>query len=621
MDDLLSELLTQFSLSKVNWILANDPNPLTPMSLRQMKKLWTKSSTIERYSISQLYLHFLTNTTETSVAFLIPLANESILASEFFKGTEISDELEFHVFTLFKKIKETQVLGYNEFFSVNQVTEKFKSESVQSKLVELSSRIEEGDHHAMQDLSNVMCSFCSSRTLFYTVENEFNEILESFKAVKSLQIFVQILNFLNTFLVDSIYSVDNALYYPSYLKYYKVHRKVFRTLWRIFNVVLEADTVVSQNLIKILPKFWNVFKEKRMKMLPDVLRLLKAIQREKYVDSLNMAEKFVYEVFTDHGIDSALKSYLKSELGELFTGTGFSYCAKPSFGLEALKINSGFPLIVSIEAGSKFRVNTKVGPGCILYCAFVLESQNITFSIKSESRVYCSEAQIEASTPVVRKIVTKEEEVLTIEWDNSYSWMNHKTLRYRVLVLHPVTPSLADKNPAYAILEQDNLVLFTPDKRIEHFSPPDPNRTISEFLWKNNKNSLNLVAFNEIDASELRLPELCYSVDIELAAKYAFSQLRAEKIILVSNSPHFRTCLVLSGKVIRGCKGASGCFKNYSEFDLFVESVISRFQGTLIFFNVSESEFWTGVLASKGVVVTELDIDIERLVVEMRGLV
>ena len=621
MDDLLSELLTQFSLAKVDWILVSDPNPLTPLSLRLMKKLWTKSSTIERYSISQIYLHFLTKTIETSVSFLIPLANESILASEYFKGTEISDELESHVFSLFKNIKETQVLGYNEFYSVNQVTEKYKGESVKSKLIELSLRIEEGDHHAMQDLSNLMCSFYSTRTLFYTLENEFEEILASFKAVKSLQIFVQILNMLNTILVDSLYLVDNNLYYPSYLRYYKVHKKVFRTLWKIVKIVAEADIVVSQNLIKILPKFWNVFKEKRMKMLPDVVRLLKAIQREKYVDSLTMAEKFVYEIFTDPDIDSALKSYFKSELGEIFTGTGFSYFEKPGLNLENLKINSGFPLIVSIEAGNKFKVNTKVGPGCILYCAFVLESQNITFSIKSESGVYCSETQIEASTPVERKIMTKQEEILTIEWDNSYSWLNDKTLRYRVLVLHPVTPWQEYKNPAYAILEENNLVLFTSDKRVEHFSPPDPNKTISEFLWKNNKNSLNLVSFNEINVNDLQIPKLCYSIDIELAAKYTFSKLKAEKLILVSNTPHFRTCLVHSGKVIRGCKGASGCFKQYSEFDLFIESILSRFQGNLIFFNVTESEFWKSTLASKGIIVTELEIDIERLIIDMRNLV
>lgn len=621
MDDLLSDLLTQFSPTKVAWILNNDPNPVTTLTLRQLKRLWSKSPDQARYSISELYLHILTKTTENSISLLIPLANDSLLAAEHFKGTEISDELEYRVFILFSKFQETHVLGYNEFYSVNQVTEKFKSDLIKPKLVEIANRITEGDHYAMQDLSNLMCSFSSPRALFYTIEKEFDEILESFKTVRSLQIFVQILNFLNTFLVESCYSVDNTLYRPAYLRYYRVHKKVFNTLWKIVNIVAQADIVVSQNLIKIVPKFWNVFSGKRMKMLPDLVKLLRAIQEEKYVDSLKMAENFIYDIFTDPKIDSALKNYLKSELKDLFTGSNFCHQEKPAATLSDLKIKNGFPLLTEIEAGSKFQITTKVSPGCILYCAFMLESHTISFSIKSDSQVFCSESQISTVSPLEKKILMQEESLVKIEWDNSYSWVNKKVLRYRVLVLHPDPPVTQDANLAYGVLEEDSLVLFTTDKREEHFSHPEPSQGILEFLVKYNKSCLNLVICSEAGLGELRVPGLVMGVDIELAAKYAYCQLKDKKIAVVSNSPYFRSCLVINGKVVKGLRGPTGCIKNITEFDVYIEYIISKIPSTLVFFRVTEPDHWANHLASKGISVNLLDIDVEHLAIDLRKLV
>jgi hypothetical protein len=459
--------------------------------------------------------------------------------------------------------------------------------------------------------------------------------------VKSLQIFVQILNFLNTFVMDAVYVIDQQAYRPSYLKYYEIHSKVFKVLWKIVLDIGQTDIVVSQNLIKIIPKFWNVFVEHRNEMIPDIVFLLKAILAAQFVDSLNLAVKFLFEVFTDCKVDPGMKSYLKSEVFQLFVDKGFGFYLKVGSSVESFKINHGFPLLTVVEAGEIVRVRVLVRPKSYLYCAFVLDSYDIEFSItfykKSEEKeLIYKEKYFSSAVPCEKRVFFEYEGNVCIEWDNSFSWINSKSIRHRILVLDeipyntlpslpiptsnsPIPSTPSSQIQVFGILDEHHLRLFSNDvKQVDHFSPEDPSKTIIEYMSKNKKDSLSLLTSNDSHSLDLlNSADIVWAFDIEAAGKFAWKALKEDSLVIVSNIPNLRFSIFLNGKVIRTKMNHK---KINQTFDEMIQEILEVFHGKVVLFRVEGKNEWIQKLRNRGIEVSDLEIDVETLVVELRAL-
>lgn len=625
MEVLFSELLSDYNTSKLYQVLLkikSDPNPvLSSASLKLLKRLWFNTSFQQQFNISHLYIHLLKIGLQFPVPLLINLANDSLQLSDQLRGSEISDTIDYRVFRAFTKLRKTKTLTTNESYSIDQLLFKYQDESVQGKIPEISERILENDHSAMQDFTNLLCSFSSTRKLFNSIEKDIEEMVSSFKSVRSLQIFVQILNFLNTFLMDGFYLVDHKKYFPSYLKYYQVHTKVFKVLWKVVLNFAQADIVVSQNLMKIIPKFWNVFIEQRGKMLPDIVLLIKEIIKAQYVETNLLSEKFLYEVFTDAKVDSGIKSYLKSELNDLFLSKGFKYQQRNSLFLESLKINHGYPLLSNIEAGERLVLKYQVQMQSLFYCAFVLDSHDINYSIELHSgetqTTLVSEKCLACPSPTEHRFCIESKGVVTVEFNNSYSWFNNKSIRYRVLVLNPVTTcNSQDLDPAFAVLDEHHLILFCKDKRIEHFSPEAPQRTIIDYMSKYNKTSINIVCSTEFNSNFVEFTEILCASDIETAGKVAWQKKKFDMILVVSNTPAPRFTLMVKGKIVRTASG-KGIAEDFEEMVL---AVVKVFKGKVILFRVSDSERYRKRFGDIGLEVEDLDIEVEDMVVNLKSI-
>ena len=625
MEVLFGDLLSDCNTSKLHQVLLkikSDSNPvISSASLKLLKRLWLDSSLQQQFNVSLLYIHLIKIGLQFPVPLLISLANDSLQLSEQLRGSEISDTIDYRVFRSFTKLKKTKSLTTSESYSIDQLLFKYQDESVQGKISEISERIMENDLSAMQDFTNLLCSFSSTRKLFNSIEKDIDVLVSSFKSVKSLQIFVQILNFLNNFLMDRFYLIDHKLYSPSYLKYYQVHTKVFKVLWKVVLNFAQADIVVSQNLMKIIPKFWNVFTEQRGKMLPDIVLLIKDISRAQYVDNNLLCEKFLYEVFADAKVDNGIKSYLKSELNDFFLSKSFKYQPRSSSFLESLKINHGYPLLSQIEAGEKLVLKYQVQLKSLFYCAFVLDSHDIEYSIILHSgdtqTTLFSDKYSASPNPVEHRFCIQSKGIVTVEFNNSYSWLNSKSIRYRVLVLNPVgSCNDQDIDPAFAILDEHHLVLFCKDKRIEHFSPEDPQRTIIDYMSKYNKKSINLVSSTEFNSNFGEFTDILCASDIETAAKVVWQKKGVEMILVVSNTPAPRFTLMLKGKTVRTASG-KGIAEDFGDMVL---ALVKVFKGKVFLFRVSDSENVKRRFGDIGLEVEDLDMEVEDMVVNLKSI-
>ena len=625
MEALFNDLLRDYSDSKLYQVILqvkSEPDPLlSPSSLKLLKKLWFNTPINQQFDICSLYIHLLKLSSLFPLPLLIQLANDSLQLSGQLRGSEISDIIDNRVFKSFTKLKKTQTLARNESYSIDQLLEKYKDESVHSRILSISERIRKNDHSAMQDLTNLLYSFSSTRKLFNCIENDIEDLVNSFKSVKSLQIFVQILNFLNTFLIDRFYLIDNKKYSPSYLKYYQVHSKVFKVLWKVVLNFSKADIVISQNLIKVIPKFWNLFLQQRGKMLPDIVMLLKEIFKARSAESCFLSEKFLYEVFTDDEVDSGIKSYLKSELSDLFLAKGFNHQLQSSTFIESLKISQGFPLLSHIEPGDKLILKYQVQFQSLFYFTFVLDSHDIDYSIILHSSdcqtTLLSVKHLSSPHPAEHKLIIQSKGAITVEFNNSYSWLNSKSIRYKILILNPVNASYhQDTDPVCAVLDEDHLVLFCKDKRIEHFSPEDPHRTILNYMRKHNKKSINLVSSYEFNPQFEEFNEILWASDIETASKFVWQKMKIDMIIVASNIPLPRFTLMVKGKTVRTASG-----KGIAEgLEGMVSALVKVFKAKVVLFRVDNLEECTSRLRETGLEVELLEIEVEELAFNLKSI-
>ncbi len=118
-----------------------------------------------------------------------------------------------------------------------------------------------------------------------------------------------------------------------------------------------------------------------------------------------------------------------------------------------LYVRTGFPQTIDIKAGEMFSTMVEVWkPYSIIYFAFILTQYDIDFKLykissfesvlkgePQEPRLIFEGKKLETAKNTWAKgtLLVKEPGIYKIEFDNSGSWFNSKTLRYTIAVLEP----------------------------------------------------------------------------------------------------------------------------------------------------------------------------------------
>ncbi|OMJ93647.1 hypothetical protein SteCoe_3345 [Stentor coeruleus] len=640
LQQLLDSLTSNYNKTKLeSFLLLTHPLQIDLKSLKSLRKLTSTASIDKILGLVHLYIFILKNCLTTDLNLLIILANDALSSGELIQGSELNDEIEYRVHNLLSKISGEKVLESNQLESVNEAIEKYKCTTNEEELEMASIHINNGDTHGIEYLIMIFCNFPSYRNQFTNFEISFDPVLSAFKSLKTLDFYVQVFNFLSTFLVYPSYSIEVSGvvqdYKPSTLIYYTLHKKTYKTLWKIIQIILEADILISQNLMKIVPKIWGIFAHKRVKMLPSLVFLLKGIYKTGNVESITAGSKFLYGLFNSPEVELGIKMYIKSELNCYFLDSTFRKPQTLHMKLETCKINDGFPLHANVEAGEKYSILMAVEPGCILYSAFKLESQSINFNIidTANDKVVLHEENVQSTGPLIYRLLCPSTTILKVEFDNSFSWVYSKSVIYRVIVLRPIIK--IPQNPihsfyvkstlcnqfAYVIAYQDNMIMFTEDIREEIFNNSSSISAIMDFVSKYEKCGINILTQEPIERSLLLgLENVFWGVDIEIAALYAYKNLKIPLGIVVCNNPRPRSCVIKNGEVLEGVGNISRLL-NYEVSDA-VRIVSEYFEKPHIFlFDCLESNDLKIVIEGFGLKVTICEFNDEILVRNLRDIV
>lgn len=636
----LADLLQSYKRSKLERLECMDLGGFIDnrvlKALRVLAKAVPKE---EMIYINKVYLELLRQIDKKDLNILITLCNDAFAAGEQIKGSEYNDEIEYRVYNILNKLVSMEILQQNQYNTVSEVLQKYNSTDLVPSLELICERIIEGDIFGIKMLISTFCSFRSFRDQFICIESQLSAIVETFKKIKSLDIFIQIFNFLNTLLVTSVFSIKMSgkiiKYKPNTLKYYHFHTKSFEIIWSIIKIISETDVIISQNLIKIIPKVWNIYKAYRFEMVSDIIYIIKAIMNSSYIESITVSAKFLYSVFNDPEVEASVKGIIKSELGALMDDPGFKYSKPVVIDFDNLVINDGFPLMAEIEAGEKFSINIAVEPGCILYCAFVIDNYDILFKIQAPDSEILSVKYQKTSDPFSTKHAFKETVIVKLEWDNSYSWINSKQLRYRVLILHPVEPrgpilqykstlDNPDLVPVSAVIYDGYMIISTPQTREELYNTEFPLESLKDFVAKYENYSLNVLTRFQVHIDHFKgLENVLHGIDIEVAGIYLYKKQGFANIIVFSDQDIPRSCVVINGEVLKSSYKVGDVYNIISYGAVkAIKTLVDLFCDPLVLlFDCKDSYNLKQELASISIKTIELDLEPEDIASQMRELI
>ena len=256
---ILSEVATNFSKSKLERLENIELDKYIDESLLKLfRKIAVQSDISNRISIIKLYLKLFRETQSKDTNLMIKLCNDGIEAVEILKGSEYNDEIEYRVYHILTRLSKFEVLAYNQYQAIAELLEKQENKKIAEQLERINKELHDGEIFGIHMLINLFCSFQSYRDQFIYLESSLINAIESFKSVKSFEIFVQIFNFLNTILMHPTITIEYmgkiVTYSRNSIIYYTLHKDAFIPIYSIIKIILETDILISQNLIKIIPK-------------------------------------------------------------------------------------------------------------------------------------------------------------------------------------------------------------------------------------------------------------------------------------------------------------------------------------------------------------------------------
>lgn len=632
--EVLVEALQNSSVAKLERLETS--GLLKELDLRVLKYLRKISLSLpEEYTaeLLKIYAGLLRSIDKESLNLVINLANDALAAGEQLKNSKESDEIEYLVESIFTKISTSAVLEYNQFQIITDLLQKQKPLEALPDLNEACELINSGNVLGMQILISTFCSFKSYHEQFVCIETELVPVIASFRSIKSLEMFIQAFNFLNTLLVCPVYYIEQsgkvAPYSSDTSTYYNIHKKSFQAIWDMILIILQSDMIVSQNLIKIIPKVWEIYPEHQEEMLGETIGFLKNISQSAFLESLTASAHFVYNIFTDPHTSLQVKKALKAELPEIFNDLNFVHVKKPSMDLESCRINDGFPLLVKVPAGERFVLSLCVEKNSILYCAFVVDNYDIGFTVKTKKKMLASLKYSKNNEPSVTRLVFEHDERVRIEWDNTFSWVNSKQIRYRVMLLRKNQELTTintyrlkgnSENKVSVLLYERCLSIFTSEAREELYNSNSGLESLKKYVENFEDFELNIITEFEITEKQLKgLENVVWGIDIEVAGLYASKKLQIPTLIVVKNQ---KSCVIVDGQVQKTHK-TLGDISNLpnNSIGASVKMLSDLFPNSEILLFQCESQEWLREdLLSRNLPVIDCYLDGETLLNSLRDL-
>ena len=241
------------------------------------------------------------------------------------------------------------------------------------------------------------------------------------------------------------------------------YENIYSSIALIINTILLHPHYLElhEHSFKVLSKLYIIFPKFRKNLEEPLLTILTRISENDVSESKKEISIFLFKLTHKYGSQDFIKILNTKPNLKLFYDSPFfneKVFKSHENTLEAINpsnliIKTVFPIEKKVAAGMGFSQIIEVfHPYSIIYIGFATQYYDITFSLKliclfsqikspvfkeDEILIYKKEAINASKNPCRVIYFAKKPGLYKIEFDNSYSWINEKCIRFKILVLQP----------------------------------------------------------------------------------------------------------------------------------------------------------------------------------------
>lgn len=561
------------------------------------------------------------------------------LLCEHLNGTDIGYVLREICKEELSQLITSPTLSNEQHSVIHQILD--SSPSLQTPILNLIvEEIAENNPFGMNRLMDYFCSMDSIRDQYFRFPKFMQPVIAALNTNLSTEegidreIMLKLLEVLEHFVFRYNFNIQLSGYdksSPQYsrpytiseIKLLSIYDDIFSTIMSILTILSSADVLITQNLITIFHRLWNIYPPHRSELFDMIFANLKEVAAGGTEEAKTNSTHFVMSMLQNKDTSPDFKGRLESEemLSNFFQHETFeSYEDIFELGepteLDSLQLIVGFPLCANIPSGGQWTHLIEVPEAkCILSWGFATENYDLSFNLQ---RVDLPEAEIMISQQKVRCDESPASGIRLLNssglymftWSNSYSWFRSKHLRYKIFLLKPfkaekqvvskdlksIINIISERSEVRGVesLEigvqvKENILRLTaldpnssdiPSYILEEVSYLEKSEIalcISEF-------SDELLASNPAPISSIKLGivqknaeyiegiedlgNVAMSRDIHAVALLSQDNLQAHTLIAIIYEDGLRSCVVLKGKILLNENGESmGDLASFRDID------------------------------------------------------
>ena len=500
--------------------------------------------------------------------------------------------------------------------------------SIQTTSLEMIVQdIKENNPFGMNRLMDFFCSMDSIRDQYFqftTIMQPVISVLEENLSTEEgidRDILLKLLEILEHFIFRynfniqvSSYDTTSSLYAKPYtiyeIKLLLIYQDILEVFISLLNILKSADVLITQNMIIILQRLWNLFPEYQSALYNLIYTNLKDVAAGGTEEAKLIGAAFLTKIMKNKDTSPDFKGKLENEeiLSSLFQAglvdDEIFELGEPT-GIDNLQIIVGFPLCAVISSGSEWNHLVEVPESmCILSWGFATEQYDLSFTLQRvdlpiseviipKQKVRCDEC------PASGIRLLNSSGLYKFTWSNSHSWFRAKHLRYKIFLLRPYKTGKANPSQSLGhvisilnetiespnanflevgvqmtdkILRLSSLDPSSVDRpnyileEVSYNSIPEITLCISDFIEELIKTSQVAISSIKIGLVQKEVKEIpgvaelgCIALakDVHAVALLSQDNLHSHTLIAVMYEDGLRSCVIHRGKILLSEDGQS----------------------------------------------------------------
>lgn len=457
---------TNETLNKLKSFLKSSPSAdfFTQSNLSQLKSILNTFGFQLSIKTGKLYKILLHKIPKSNKPLLTLLCKDIHELCKIIHGTDISYTLQQLLEQESRNMLLEPVLSKEDQSFFKGLIEKSQPLFNESHLEAILDELKENNPFGLSRLMDCFCSMNSIRdqffyfsTLMQPVVVVLGQNLDSEEGIDR-EIQLKLLEILEHFVFRYNFNIQLSKYDPASPMFaqpftiaehrlIRIYSQNFEIFVSIINILRTSDILITQNLVRVLHRLWNLYKENRTELYELIFVVLKEVAVGGTEEAKVNASYLLIEVLECKETSPEFKFKLESEktLNVLFKNPDAEEIFElgEEVELESLQILAGFPLSSTIPSGGTWSHLVEIPESkCVISWGFATEAYDVSFSLirvdLPEPEVLVNHYKVRCDeTPYTGIRLLNSSGLYKFTWSNSYSWFRAKHLRYKIFLLRP----------------------------------------------------------------------------------------------------------------------------------------------------------------------------------------